>query len=72
MIVVQFFWHVIAPPRLRNTLALAGIGKSLVKAGCEHQAALPLHSYGQALQNPADSEPLLRLEVHAVQVEMIV
>lgn len=32
MIVAQFFWHVIAPPHLRNTLALMGIRKSLVKA----------------------------------------
>lgn len=71
MIMAQFFWHVIAPPHLRNTLALAGIGKSLVRAGCEHQLPCPCTDiYWQAVQNAADSELLLHLEVHGVQVEV--
>lgn len=41
MIVAQFFWHVIAPPHLRDILVLAGIGKSLIMAGCEHQWLAP-------------------------------
>jgi len=48
----QFFWHVIAPPHLRDTLALAGIGKSLVIAGREDQLPCPCTEiYWQAVQN---------------------
>ena len=73
MIMAQFFWHVMAPPRLRDTLALARIRKSLVMAGREHQLPCPCPDiYRQAVQNAGDSELLLHLEVYAVQVEMTV